>query len=95
MKFRFDGTKVLLLVENPQDALKIILGGIKTTTINIGLLSFDSSKKMICDTVAVNQRDIKTFIAIHNQGITLKIQQVSSDIARDLWKLLQNKKLIS
>ena len=91
---RFDGEKVLLLVESPQDALRLILGGVVVSRINIGSLSFDNSKKMISDTVAVSQRDIQVFQLLHQHGIQLEIQQVSSDSKKDIWKLLKNKKLV-
>ena len=91
---RFDGEKVLLLVESPQDALRLILGRIEVSRINIGSLSFDNSKKMISDTVAVSQRDIQVFQLLHQHGIQLEIQQVSSDSKKDIWKLLKNKKLV-
>ena len=91
---RFDGEKVLLLVESPQDALCLILGGVVVSRINIGSLSFDNSKKMISDTVAVSRRDIQVFQLLHQHGIQLEIQQVSSDSKKDIWKLLKNKKLV-
>ncbi|WP_283601578.1 PTS sugar transporter subunit IIB [Ligilactobacillus aviarius] len=94
LNFRFDGEKVLLLVESPQDALRLILGGVVVSRINIGFLSFDNSKKMISDTVAVSQRDIQVFQLLHQHGIQLEIQQVSSDSKKDIWKLLKNKKLV-
>ena len=94
LNFRFDGEKVLLLVESPQDALRLILGGVVVSRINIGSLSFDNSKKMISDTVAVSQRDIQVFQLLHQHGIHLEIQQVSSDSKKDIWKLLKNKKLV-
>ena len=49
---------------------------------------------MISDTVAVSQRDIQVFQLLHQHGIQLEIQQVSSDSKKDIWKLLKNKKLV-
>ena len=95
LNFRFDGEKVLLLVESPQDALRLILGGVVVSRINIGSLSFDNSKKMINDTVAVSQRDIQVFQLLHQHGIQLEIQKVSSDSPKDLWQILIDKHLIT
>ena len=95
LNFRFDGEKVLLLVESPQDALRLILGGVVVSRINIGSLSFDNSKKMISDTVAVSQRDIQVFQLLHQHGIQLEIQKVSSDSPKDLWQILIDKHLIT
>ena len=92
---RFDGTKVMLLVENPQDALRLILNGISVFQINIGSLSFDSSKQMISDAVSVSKDDIETFSRLHQHGIKLEIRKVSSDSAKDLWKLMLDKHLVT
>ena len=78
-----------------QDALRLILGGIEVSRINIGSLSFDNSKKMISDTVAVSQRDIQVFQLLHQHGIQLEIQKVSSDSPKDLWQILIDKHLIT
>lgn len=91
----FDGEKVLLLVETPQDALRLIFGGIVVSRINIGSLSFNSSKKMISDTVAVSQRDIQVFRLLHQCGIQLEIRKVSSDRPKDLWQILIDKHLVA
>ena len=95
LNFRFDGEKVLLLVESPQDALRLILSGIEVSRINIGSLSFDNSKKMISDTVAVSQRDIQVFQLLHQHEIQLEIRKVSSDNPKDLWQILIDKHLIT
>lgn len=92
---RFDGEKVLLLVETPEDALRLVLGGIEISRINIGSLSFDNSKKMISDTVAVSQRDIQVFQLLHQHEIQLEIRKVSSDSPKDLWQILIEKHLIA
>ena len=92
--FRFDGLKVMLLVENPHDALRLIVGGIHVLTINIGSLSFNNNKQMISDTVAVSKMDIQAFEWLHRHNINLEIQRVSSDPPKDLWKILCDKRLV-
>ena len=84
----------MLLVENPQDALRLILNGISVSQINIGSLSFNSSKQMISDAVAVDKRDIETFKAIKSCHINIFIQKVSNETPKDLWEILKNKKMI-
>lgn len=92
--YRFNGIRVLILVENPQDALRLLLGGIMVSKINIGSLSFDNSKKMISDAISVSESDIQTFKWMHQRGIKLEIRKVSSDLPRDLWKILVDKKIL-
>lgn len=91
---RFDGMKVLLLVETVQDALRLLLGGIVVPQINIGSLSFDNSKQMISETVAVSEQDVQIFQWMHQRGIKLEVRKVSSDSPKDLWKILTDKKMI-
>ena len=50
---------------------------------------------MISDTVAVSQRDVQVFQLLHQHGIQLDIQQVSSEIPKNLWRILKDKHLIT
>ena len=91
---RFYGLRVMILVENPQDAKRLIQGGIRVKSLNIGSLSFEVGRKMVTDTIAVNQADIDALTWIHNQGILLETRKVSTDSKRDLWKNLRERNLV-
>ncbi|KRM05822.1 PTS system, IIB component [Liquorilactobacillus ghanensis DSM 18630] len=91
---RFDFFRVLILVERPRDAQRLIAGGLKVSKVNIGALSFDSSRVMVTDTIAVNQEDVLAFKWMHQHGIQLDVRKVSGDNSKDLWKYLKDKKLI-
>lgn len=91
---RFDFLQVLILVENPVDAMRLISGGIKVKKVNIGALSFDNDRMMVTDTIAVSKKDVMVFIWMHRLGITLDVRKVSGDSSKDLWKALQDKKLV-
>ena len=54
----FEHYKVLVLVETPVDAMRLIAGGLNTTSVNLGSLSFDATRKMITETIAVNEQDV-------------------------------------
>ncbi|GBG93706.1 mannose/fructose/sorbose-specific PTS system IIB component [Ligilactobacillus salitolerans] len=91
---RFNSFKALILVEDPADACFLIENGIQVDQINIGALSFESSRKMVTDSISVNQKDIAALQWIHDQGIKLDIRKVYGDSSKDLWKILREKGLV-
>ncbi|MFT8425570.1 PTS sugar transporter subunit IIB [Lactobacillus sp. UCMA15818] len=91
---RFGLLKVMILVEEPEDAKRLIAGGIMVDTVNIGAISFDRTKVMVSDAIAVNDTDVAAFSWIHKKGIRLDVRKVSGDNSRDLWHALSEKKLV-
>lgn len=91
---RFAGLKVVVLVECPLDAQRLIESGIRINSINIGSLSFSMGRRMVTDTIAVNQTDVEAFTWLHNRGIQLETRKVSTDSKRDLWKALREHGLV-
>ena len=84
----------MILVENPVDAIRLISGGIKVSSVNIGSISFDATRKMVTDTIAVNHDDVTIFIWMHRRGIVLDYRKVPSDAKKDFWKCLCEKELV-
>ncbi|KRL06778.1 PTS system mannose/fructose/N-acetylgalactosamine-transporter subunit IIB [Liquorilactobacillus hordei] len=91
---RFGLLKVMILVEEPEDARRLIAGGIAVDTVNIGAISFDRTKVMVSDAIAVNDADVAAFSWIHKKGIKLDVRKVSGDGSKDLWHALSEKKLV-
>ena len=92
---RFYGMRVLILVEDPIDALTLIKGGIKVEMVNVGAISFNSSRKMVSDAISVNAEDVAAFKWMHQHGIALDMREVSNDSSKDLWRVLVEKGLVS
>lgn len=92
---RFYGMRVLILVEDPIDALTLIKGGIKVEMVNVGAISFNSSRKMVSDAISVNAEDVVAFKWMHQHGIALDMRKVSNDSSKDLWRVLVEKGLVS
>ena len=84
----------MILVENPVDAIRLISGGIKVPSVNIGSISFDATRKMVTDTIAVNHDDVTIFIWMHRRGIVLDYRKVPSDAKKDFWKCLCEKEFV-
>lgn len=91
---RFADMKVLIIVETPQVVAEIVRGGIPITTVNIGSLSFQEGKKMVTDTIAVDEWDVAHFQWLHDQGIDLEVRKVSHDKPKDLWCILCDKQFV-
>ena len=91
---RFDFINAMILVENPVDAIRLISGGIKVPSVNIGSISFDATRKMVTDTIAVNHDDVTIFIWMHRRGIVLDYRKVPSDAKKDFWKCLCEKEFV-
>lgn len=91
---RFDSFKPMILVEDPVDARRVVEGGIKIDFINIGAISFDNTRVMVTDAIAVNEADVEAFKWFHDRGIKLDVRKVSNDSSKNLWKSLSEKGLV-
>ncbi|MFB6468479.1 PTS N-acetylgalactosamine transporter subunit IIB [Cytobacillus sp. Hz8] len=82
--------KILLVIKDPQDALKLVKGGVPIKEINVGNLHFSEGKKQLSSTVSVNQNDIDTFKELDQLGIKLEVRGIPSERGRDMMDLLKN-----
>ena len=71
--------RVLVIVENPSDALKIVKNVSEIRSVNIGGLRKSEGKRMISQSVAVNDQDVKNIKELIDMGIEVEIRQVPSD----------------
>lgn len=71
--------KILLVVRTPQDALRLVEGGVPIKKINIGNMHFEEGKKQISSTVSVDDKDIETFKKLDELGVELEVKGVPSD----------------
>lgn len=88
---RFADLKVMILIESPEDACRLVQQGLKVQSINIGSLSYQAGEKMITNTIAVNERDVKAFQWLHQHDIGLYSQKVATEARRDFWPILVDK----
>lgn len=81
--------RILLVIRTPQDALRLIEGGVKVDTINVGNLHFAEGKKQLSETVSVDQDDINTFNKLHELGVKLEVQGIPNEGKKDLMDMLK------
>ncbi|MGL5656619.1 MAG: PTS N-acetylgalactosamine transporter subunit IIB [Fusobacteriaceae bacterium] len=79
---------IALIIESPQDALKLIEGGVPISHINIGNIHMVPGKKQISKSVCVSDDDIEVFKKISAKGIKIEIQRVPSEMKEDLLGLI-------
>lgn len=82
--------KILLVIKTPQDALKLVKGGVPIKEINVGNMHFAEGKKQLSATVSVDQDDIDTFKELDKLGIKLDVRGIPSERGRDMIDLLKN-----
>lgn len=80
---------IALIVETPQDVLKLVEGGVPIKTINIGNMHMSDGKKQISKSVCVDEDDIQTFKRLEKLGIKLEIQRVPTESKEDIMDLIK------
>ena len=79
---------IALIIESPQDALKLIEGGVPISHINIGNIHMTPGKRQISKSVCVSDDDIEVFKKISENGVKIEIQRVPSEMKEDLLGLI-------
>ena len=71
--------KIVLVVETPQDVLRMAKGGVPFTKVNVGNMHFSDGKNQIHKTVSVDQDDIRCFRELTAMGIECSIQRLPEE----------------
>ena len=79
--------KIFIIVETPEDALKLVEGGVPIKVLNIGNMHMAEGKRQVATTVAVNDEDVATFKKLEDKGVKLEIQRVPTTAKEDVSKL--------
>lgn len=87
----FKTQKVMLLFTNPQDVERLVRGGVKLQSLNIGGMRFENGKQMITNFVSVDKNDQESFYYLAKQGIELEVRKVPTDRKINLIDLLDKK----
>ena len=78
---------IFLVVRNPQDALRLVEGGVPIKKINVGNMHFTEGKEAISKKVYVDQNDRDTFNKLVEQGVDVFIQDVPDSSKKEITKL--------
>ena len=76
---KYAGERVMLLFTNPTDVERIVEGGVKITSVNIGGMAFLQGKTQVNNAISVDAKDIGAFNKLNARGIELEARKVSTD----------------
>ncbi|MHC5249925.1 PTS galactosamine transporter subunit IIB [Enterococcus sp. HY326] len=79
--------KIFIIVENPEDVLKLVEGGVPIKKLNIGNMHMAEGKRQVATTVAVDDADVAAFKKLQADGVELEIRRVPSTPIEDTNKL--------
>ena len=83
-----DKQKIFLILENPQDALTLVEGGVPIKKLNIGNMHMAAGKRQVATSVAVDDADVEAFKKLKELGVELEIRRVPQEGAEDISKIL-------
>lgn len=67
--------KIFIIVETPEDALKLVEGGVPIKVLNIGNMHMAEGKRQVATTVAVNDEDVATFKSLKTRESSWKFRE--------------------
>ncbi|HBK4824289.1 TPA: PTS mannose transporter subunit IIAB [Enterobacter asburiae] len=76
---KYAGERVMLLFTNPTDVERIVEGGVKITSVNIGGMAFRQGKTQVNNAISVDAKDIEAFNKLNARGIELEARKVPTD----------------
>ena len=76
---KYAGERVMLLFTNPTDVERIVEGGVKITSVNIGGMAFRQGITQVNNAISVDAKDIEAFNKLNARGIELEARKVSTD----------------
>ena len=87
--------RVFLLVKTPEDALKLVRGGLAIETINVGNMAFAVGAKRVSNTVYVTPADVDHFVALHDSGIALTCRMMPTERGNDFINMLEGAHMLA
>jgi mannose PTS system EIIAB component len=76
---KYAGERVMLLFTNPTDVERLVEGGVKITSVNIGGMAFRQGKTQVNNAISVDAKDIEAFNKLNARGLELEARKVSTD----------------
>nr|MDO8099236.1 PTS sugar transporter subunit IIB [Candidatus Njordarchaeota archaeon] len=80
--------RVFIIVPRPEDALKLVEGGVEVKSINVGQMGFTKGKKQISKTLSVDDKDVKAFRKLLSKGVEIEHRQLPGNKKIQIEKLL-------
>lgn len=91
---KYENMRVLMLFTCPQDVLRMVEKGVPIKAVNVGGMNFQQGKHQITAAVSVDKSDVEAFAKLHEKGVKLEIQMLSSDKKADMMDKLKENHLL-
>lgn len=76
--------KIFVIVRDPQDALRLVKGGVPIKKINVGNMHYEEGKKQVSATVSVNEDDITVFNELVSLGIDVEVRRMPDESGKNI-----------
>ncbi|MDR3157252.1 MAG: mannose/fructose/sorbose PTS transporter subunit IIA [Lactobacillales bacterium] len=86
---RFGNTRALLLFETPQDALRVVKGGVGIKELNIGSMAHSVGKVVVSKVISMGSDDVVALKELESLGVKFDIRKVPNDSNDDIDNLLK------
>jgi mannose/fructose/N-acetylgalactosamine-specific phosphotransferase system component IIB len=87
---KFDGYSVLLLTASPQDALELIMRGLKINSINVGGMHYSPGKTQLLKSLSVNKPDVEALKKLSALNVELEGRVLPMDARIDIMKIIRD-----
>ncbi len=84
-----DSQKIFIIVDNPEDVVKLVEGGVPIKKVNIGNMHTEEGKRQVAMVVAVDDKDVAAFRRLQELGVDLEIRKVPSESTENIGKLFK------
>ncbi len=85
------GEDILLLIENPSDALNLYRSGLTFDELNMGGLHHRNGRKRILPYICLDRDDIEALTALRDHGVAVECADVPNSERKDLFACLGNR----
>lgn len=82
------GEDILLLIENPSDALDLYRSGLTFDELNMGGLHHRNGRKRILPYICLDRDDIEALTALRDHGVAVECADVPNSERKDLFACL-------
>ena len=89
---RFGDTKALLLFENPQDALRLVEGGVELKELNLGSMAHTQGKVVVSKALSMGHEDVETLEKLKEKGVNFDVRKVPNDSRANVDEIIKKAK---
>lgn len=71
---RFDTISTMLLIANPQDALRLVQKGVNIKSINVGGMKFAKGRKQLFPSISMSEEEMEICRQLSNYNIEMEVR---------------------